>query len=212
MFASAFATVSRSMLGVGLAVWLAWRGVGHETRWKRRSITGLSALAIALGLFTYAFTTFHLESRGGHTARPNFAPSAYLTLHGAAIDMFGTSPWVGLGPGSFSSALRAFSSSEKRALIGGRAGSSDFWDPHSAILGLAAEQGLAGLAAFAWLVAEIYRRIGSGRDPGHRSAAIAALTGLLVGGYFVDWFPFKGLWLWIGLLVSASRPERPPRD
>ena len=120
--------------------------------------------------------------------------------------MFWTAPLLGRGPGAFAGAFRDFTSEAEQELVG--QGRVPYWDPHSAILGLAAEQGALGVASFSWLIFEIFRRLARHRDAIPRRQAVAALLGLLVGGHFVDWIPLKGLWLWIGLLLAGARDER----
>lgn len=198
---TAFATLSRSLLGVGVALVMRHNAPTVRPDPTRRALLSASWLGVALGLFAYGFAVVPVTASHRTTFRLSLDAGGYLTLHQAAVRMLRASPLVGVGPAQFVKEYRSFTSQEERD----RVFEDDVpgWAPHSAALGLAAEQGLLGLAVFAWLIYEIYRRLARISDPELRAAAIAGLTGLLAGGHFVDWLTLKGLWLWIGLMVAS---------
>lgn len=201
----AFATLSRSMMGVGVALIAGRRASGDSSKSAESVVAVVSWFAVALGLFAYLFAVVPIEPSQRTTLQLSLAAGGYLTPHQAACRMFWSSPFTGVGPARFADRYEHFTSSQERNRI---ADHKTRRDPHSALLGLAAEQGLAGLVSFGWLLVEIYRRLGRIRDPDLRRAAASGLTGLLIGGHFVDWLALKGLWLWIGLLVASGSQPR----
>ena len=202
----ALATMSRSILGVGIALLVHGRGPETLKGRARRGILIVSWLSVALALFAYAFAVVPVRAEERIPFHVSLDAGGYLTLHQAALRMVGSHPIAGLGPARFIREYRTFTSQAERD----RVFEDDVvgWAPHSAVLGLAAEQGLLGLAAFGWLIYEIFVRLNRLPDPQLRSAAMAGLTGLLVGGHFVDWLALKGLWLWIGLMVASRSPTQ----
>ncbi|MEO8361181.1 MAG: hypothetical protein ABI672_14210 [Vicinamibacteria bacterium] len=198
---SGCATLSRSMMGMGVAILLArWRAQPTHRSWSYAT-TALAWISIALGLFAYLFAVIPVEPAQRTSLIPSLQPGSYLTVHRADVRMFASQPLVGVGPGRAVQFFSRFATPEERKMV---VYAPMRLNPHSAILGLAAEQGVVGLGAFAWLMFEIYRRLGASTDHDYRRLASAALTGLLVGGHFVDWIALKGLWLWIGFIVAAS--------
>lgn len=205
----AYATLSRGLLGVGIALLTRerWKVKGS---WGRVLLLG-SLLGIALGLFAYAFALVPVKSAQRTSFNVSLEPGGYLTLHHAALRMLQSHPFVGVGPGQFVKEYRGFTSQAERDYVFEE--DVPGWAPHSAVLGLAAEQGLPALAALGWLFHLIFRRLSRIPDPELRASAMAGLTGLLVGGHFVDWLTLKGLWLWIGLMVasrSSAQGNLPP--
>ena len=201
---SGFPTLSRSMMGIGVAVLMGPLRLADQ-RSPARTLAGLAAAAaLLLGALAYLYLPLGTEP---NVWRSGFGAGAYPGLHRAALRMWAEAPITGLGPGAFPEHWVEFSSDAERRAIPGNNPEHAAWDPHSAFLGLAAEQGLVGVAALIWLLGEIFARLRAARDTHHRALATAALVGLLVGGTLVDWLPLKGLWLWIGLLVAAAREE-----
>lgn len=198
---SAFATLSRSLLGVGVALLL------RERTWKttplrfRQAIRLGSWASVAVSLFIYAFAVIPVTPSERSVVRISLDAGGYLTPHIAAVRMLGSGPGFGVGPARFATEFGDFTTEQERRRLPPQ--NQPRCDPHSAILGLAAEQGLLGLACFGWLIFEIFGRLARIPDPELRASAIAGLTGLLVGGHFVDWLTLKGLWFWIGLMVAS---------
>ena len=201
VLSSAFLTLSRSMMGVGVGLLLRERLLKSGPRAGHRSIEALSWLTVILGLFAYAFAVVPVETSQRTPFKVSLEPGGYLTLHQASLRMIAAHPVLGVGPGRFPREFRRVTTEAERVRIVEK----DFpaWDPHSAILGLTAEQGFIGLAAFAWLFHVIFQRLRRIPELELRAGAIAGLAGLLVGGLFVDWIALKGLWLWIGLFVCS---------
>lgn len=191
---SGVATFSRAMAGIAVATLLSGR--------RPWIVRASAALLLGAALFAYAIALTP-NPTDPTILRPRLEPGPYPVLHIAALRMFGDSPVIGQGPGAFPEGLRRFTSGHERALVGGQIDAA--WAPHSAIFGLAAEQGLVGLATFTALFGVILVRLRRGAA-GFRSQAQAGLAGLLVGGLTVDWIALKGLWLFLGFLIAASRP------
>lgn len=202
LLVSGYATLSRSIVGVGLGVLLGPVRGRREPGRTRVATAGLAAIAVAMGSAAYLFST----PAPGAPARLSIPGSgSYPGLHRAALRMWASSPLTGVGPGGFASRWIEFSTEAERRALPGPDPDHSRWDPHSALLGLAAEQGLVGVAAFGWLASLIFGTMRQSADPDHRRAALAAFAGLMAGGALVDWFALKGLWLWLGLMVAAAR-------
>jgi len=200
---SSYATLARSMAGVGVATVLSRRGEPKARSPGAVLVRALSAIAITASLFAYTFAVADDPiSPTSFASRLEAGP--YRVLNLAAVRMIADAPLLGHGLNTFQERFSDYTSPQEQRQVGGSR--APIWDPHSAILGLAAEQGLVALAAFVWLMMVIHRRLMEGEDPGHRGQAVASLFGLLVGGLFVDWIALKGLWLWLGFLVASSRP------
>jgi len=200
---AAYATLSRGLLGVGVAVVLQARTLLTTPVHLRRALLFGSWAAIVVSVLFYFFAIIPVTGAGRATGRLSLEPGGYLTPHLAAVRMFQSSPLVGVGPAGFVDRFTAFTSRAERERLPSR--NLTRCDPHSAILGLGAEQGVIGLAAFGWLIYVIFVRLREIGDKALRSGAMAGLTGLLIGGHFVDWLALKGLWLWIGLLVASRK-------
>lgn len=203
---SGYVTLSRALAGVGVATLLSPRN--GEKVGPRRLVGGLASIAIVASVLAYAFAIREVPQTSGTEGwiTASLEPGTYRIFNTAALRMFWTAPLLGLGPGAFAGNFRNFTSEAEQELVG--QGRVPYWDPHSAILGLAAEQGALGIASFSWLLFEIFRRLARHRNAIPRRQTVAALLGLLIGGHFVDWIPLKGLWLWIGLLLAGARDER----
>ena len=197
-----FATLSRSMLGVGVALIAKGRILGSAPGRAGRAVGVASWLCVALGLFAYAFAVVPVKVSERGSLRIALDAGGYLTPHVAALRMLWLNPGVGVGPARFVGEFQHFTSEDERNRLA--TANRSRRDPHSAILGLAAEQGLLGLAAFTWLMAQVFKRVARIQDPEMRAAAMAGIAGLLMGGHFVDWLALKGLWLWIGLMVASE--------
>jgi O-antigen ligase len=203
---SAVATMSRSLVGVGVALLLDDRLVKTAPSRLRTARLMVSSFCVALGMVFYALAVISVVPSDHSSFVVSLKPGGYLTPHLAALRMLRDQPLVGVGPGGFADRFRTFTSKEERERLPPLAESR--LDPHSAILGLAAEQGLLGLSMFAWLIYEIFRRLSTIESPALRSASRAGLAGLLVGGHFVDWLLLKGLWLWIGIMAASRGPTQ----
>jgi hypothetical protein len=207
---SGYATLSRSMTGLGCAILLGSSGLrARSARGFQLVVAGLAVFAIVAGVMAYLIALPPIP--GDWSTRvlaswdAGLPAGPYRVLHRAALLMFLDAPLLGHGPGRFIELFQVYTTPAEHELVA--PGRPPSWDPHSAILGLAAEQGLVGLVSFAWLLLEVYRRLLKMADAENRRHALAAVIGLLVGGHFVDWFPLKGLWLWMGLLVAAARTQ-----
>jgi hypothetical protein len=207
---SGFATLSRAVAGLGAGVFLAQRDPRGDAASRTRALVRALALcAVVLGALAYAFAVREgaVDASGRATVDASLEAGTYRVFHMASLRMFRDAPLLGHGPGAFIELFHLYTSKPEQELV--LTGRAPYWNPHSAILGLAAEQGLLGLAAFAWLMAEVFRRLAKAADPEHREAALIAIASLLLAGHVVDWIPLKGLWLWMGLLVSAARASAP---
>ena len=205
-----WATMARSMLGIGVATLLSGKTEQAHGA-KRMSIAVLAWGSIVVSLVAYAFGVIPANPDERTAFVPGLKPGAYLTLNRVAFRMWRDAPFLGQGPGRFKRDFTMVATPREQELVGGgRYGPN--WDPHSALGGLAAEQGLVGVVAFGWLMAEAYRRFKICVDPEHGAIAIAGMTGLLAGGHFLDWVVLKGVWLWVGLLIAAGRHQSNPAE
>lgn len=207
VLASGFATFSRSIIGIGTA-WLV-QSLQPKKRAEPalRLRTALAVIAVASGLFVYAFSPAAYGSPASPISSFGLRAGGYPVLHAAAVRMTIAHPFTGIGPGRFGDELRNFTTLESLATLPGVPGAIA-WDPHGAVTGLAAEQGLPSLIAFVALISITLRRLNLAADEDARWRSFAALTGLLTAGLFLDWFALKAPWLWVGLLVSAARGDR----
>jgi N-acetylmuramoyl-L-alanine amidase len=207
-----------ALLVVGLVVsgsraaWLAALGavalVG--TRGAGRALV---AGAIAGGLLVAA-TAAQLGHGPGSV-------SGRLLIWRATAGMIAAHPVLGVGPGGFAGAYPAALHDVMRAdPHGGFAPSGFVVHPHDLLLGVTAERGVVGLAAFLWLVVATIR-VGRSRDPTDwtRSAAAGTLAAFFVYGLFDHPFASTALamtaWLaaaaWIAPdEAAASRPTPGP--
>lgn len=207
LLASGFATLSRSLTGIGSAWLVQSLQPGARVEGASRLRVALAVIAVASGLLVYAFSPAAYESPASPISSFGLRAGGYPVLHAAAVRMTIAHPFTGIGPGRFGDELRNFTTLESLATLPGVPGAIA-WDPHGAVTGLAAEQGLPGLIAFVVLIAITLRRLNLAADEDARWRSFAALTGLLTAGLFLDWFALKAPWLWLGLLVSAARGDR----
>jgi O-antigen ligase len=205
---SGYATLSRAVLGLGAGVLLAQRRrAGVAASRPRALVRALAVCAVVLGVLTYWFavTEGGIDEKGRPSVNASLETGTYRVFNTAALRMFRDAPLLGHGPGAFLELFHTYTSKAEQELV--LKDRDPYWDPHSAILGLAAEQGLLGLAAFTWLMIEVFFRLRKAPDLEHRDTAAIAIASLLIAGHVVDWIPLKGLWLWMGILVSASRDQ-----
>ncbi|MBP6703542.1 MAG: hypothetical protein KA385_08540 [Vicinamibacteria bacterium] len=200
---SSYATLARSMAGVGVATLLSQDPQARERSRGAIMVRALSLVAITASVFAYTFAIAK-DPTNPTAFASRFEAGPYRVLNLAALRMIADAPSLGHGLHTFPDLFRAYTSPHEQRQVGGSR--PPVWDPHSAVFGLAAEQGLLALTAFVWLMVVIYRRLADGEDPHHRRETVASLFGLLAAGLVVDWISLKGLWLWMGFLVASSRP------
>lgn len=205
----AFAALSRALLGVGVALIVSERASSAPPDRLRQILRIASWSALVVSLVFYLFAVIPVVPSERAPARFSLEPGGYLTPHLAALRMFQSEPLVGVGPARFVPEFPSFTSAAERGRLPLR--TRRRCEPHSAVLGMAAEQGLIGLAGLGWLFFEIFSRLRHIEDPHLRVASRAGFLGLLVGGHFVDWLALKGLWFWIGLMIASRSSTECPR-
>ncbi|HET9785458.1 MAG TPA: O-antigen ligase family protein, partial [Terriglobales bacterium] len=136
--------------------------------------------------------------------------------------MFLDHPWLGVGPGNYEVEYLTYSA---RA---GLSGEDTVRDPHSLYVQIAAETGVAGLAAFVWLLAAALTRLERARRRARRRGAQAFAAWLLAcqlslviylllstflhDAYFRHFFVLLALGaLGAGLALDAAGIQRQPR-
>lgn len=189
-------------LGVAVAVWLWLQG----GRW--RSAIPILALAGAVAVLATPGTADRVRSLEG-LANPAQAEDAALRGRYsealAAVHMFRDHPVLGIGAGQYPPNYRTYA---VRIGIDARPDR----EPHSSYLEMAAESGLAGLAAFvallgaaAWAALDARRRLHE-RDPASAGAAealVAGLAGYAVAALFLHQAFPEYLWLALGLISAV---------
>lgn len=181
----------------------AWHGSGPPRRRPSPWLTTLLAgvLVIGAGLLP--------RDRLSAFLRPETLANRF-PVWGPAIDLWGRHPLTGVGPGGFGLALAGYSDRSPDHVVVQLA--------HNGVLHLAAELGLAGLAATGWLVwtvGRVWRDTWqkAGREERRRLAAIAgALTAFLSANVFDAYFTFQLVMIPLTLIVAALvAPICPPR-
>lgn len=165
-----------------LGVYLFWR-LG-----KRGAIVG-AALVVSIGLLIVATGVTDRRDSSASTAER-------LDAWSSGIDIFKTSPIIGVGPGQFTE--------------------HHYLTAHNSFILLPAELGFVGFFLWAMVVyvslriplTILYRR---GRDPAARIARVwalamlAALVGMFVGAFFLSFAYHHVLWIYLGLAGGLAQ-------
>jgi O-antigen ligase len=200
---------SFAALLVGLAVLAA-------VRWRTRPVIASVGAALAvLAIVVFAIPgSVHLQ---GHSAKSlNRATSGRVDLMRGGLRMFADRPLYGYGSGSFAERYRA---REKQGQAQAASAS------HTIPITVAAEQGLVGLAVYAFLLVASMRLLFGGllrlrreEEPGPRllgrmvvAAAFAALVfhTLLYADFLEDPIAWALLGIGVALRRGPPRPRRP---
>jgi putative inorganic carbon (HCO3(-)) transporter len=183
-----------------LMAFYVWRQ--QASKWIR------PALVIAVLLLPLAGAMFAFNS----TAFIGTSTETRAMLTGIALSLWSSSPWIGMGAGSFVD----------------RVGNTWMFvvehgaplDSHGFIQKLLVETGLVGLAAVAWLVWSAWRYV---RDIRHQLSRRAAerhafsvlavgACGALVYQLFNTSYWNGKMWLALGIMLAAGRALSIPRD
>lgn len=197
---SVFVSYSRGALiaaGVVLVVMSA-RGV-----LPRRALLYLGAAGV-VAILTIPTLAERLATLGDVVGGPggDASASGRISEVGAAWDVFATHPLLGVGPGQFPLYYQRYV-----ALTGGSIHSGEgARNAHNIVLGIAADVGLVGLAAFACLVAAVVAGlVRVRRHPGLRGVATAALVSI---SFYLGCSAFLHLayarYLWLYLALSTT--------
>lgn len=203
MFAAILASFSRSAL-VGLAVAGAWAAVTRRLplRWTLLVLGGLIAVALVSYLLQPERVDTALAQKR-HVAQSNI--DQRLLAWRVAVEQFGSSPVLGVGPGNFEVRFDEFELPPDPRL-GALAA-------HNAYLDVLAELGAPGLALFLTYLALAWSRLRrrSPGDPGAdalQSALAAGFVVAMVGAVFLTEQYYSPLWLLpaVGALLVRDRP------
>ena len=185
------------------AAWVA-TAVGAVVMGLRRGRRGLVALLIVAVLVAAAGS---LQSRWVGRWNSIFDLQENLdriTLWWTALRIFASSPLIGRGPGSFPELQAQFMPDPAPYPVPISS------TPHSLLLGLAADTGLLGLAAFGWLMIRAVHmgwRAWRGGDT-LSVALVASVAAIFVNDLFGQGFYALEIatvmWLGLGLLEAAS--------
>lgn len=184
-------------LAIGLLVWASF------VDW--RLLLGLGAASVLLllvpGVGSRALSAFTLDS----------SSSDRLDLWRMAVDIIRAHPVLGVGVGGYLDAFRAAVEADPSFLVGDLR-----MTPHNSILFITAEIGLAGGAAFTWLLARTVRlgsmfapRFGTDRRAALVSASLAAgvvafVCNSMVSNSFQHPQAAVFFWLLIGLIMGNA--------
>lgn len=190
------------VLALGLWLWLAMRN--RESALAAASLA--AGIATALAFFAAAAVTPFL-----HPTAPflfelpglTLAPSVRMMAWIDAAQIFLRQPLLGAGIGADAASVFYVAPSGSTHRI---------TDAHNVFLSVAAQCGLAGLAAILWLIASVARRTGPLRlfaqRPIAASLGLAWLVAFAVEGLTGSYEDARHLWLLLGLLIAADRLER----
>jgi O-antigen ligase len=185
---------SFAALLVGLAVLAALRWKA----WPVLATAGAGAL-VALALVLLAPGALHIE--GGSSKAIDKATSGRLELVNGAVDMFRDRPLHGFGSGAFQERYR-----ERERVRSAKVAAIS----HTTPLTIAAEQGIVGLAVYAWLLVAAAGVLFGGRMTIARAAVAAAACALwlhtLVYASFLE-DPLLWTLLAVGAVLRLAPPE-----
>jgi O-antigen ligase len=201
LWAGLVLSLSQSSFGallVGLAVLAA-------LRWRTRIVVAITAAGAvaAAALVLLAPAALHIE--GGSVAALDKATSGRVGLIEGAVKMFESRPLQGYGSGSFQAVYR------RREHIGSTKVAAV---SHTMPLTIAAEQGVIGLAAYAWLLVAAaiallgQRRARLRRGPPALEAVARAAVGAAAAGLVLHTFVYASfledpIW-WTLLAIGAA--------
>jgi O-antigen ligase len=174
-------------------------------------VAGAAAL-VAVPTLAGRLATLGTVVAGG--AGEEASAAGRLSEVGAAWDVFATHPLIGVGPGQFPLYYQRYVN-----LSGGSVHSGDgARNAHNIVLGLAADVGLLGLAAFSCLVIAVLVGLARARRHGPlRGLATAALVSIcfyLACSAFLHLAYARYLWLYLALSASviSLTPRRHPEE
>jgi putative inorganic carbon (hco3(-)) transporter len=203
MFAAILASFSRSAL-VGLAVAGAWAAATRRVplRWTVLAVAGLAAVGVVAYLLQPERVDTALSQKR-HVARSNI--DQRLVAWQVALEEFGSSPVLGVGPGNFEGRFEEFVLSPSPE-VGALAA-------HNAYLSVLAELGLPGIGLFLAYLAMAWSRLrrrfpGDQDADGLQSALAAGFVVAMVGALFLTEQFYAPLWLLpaLGTTLVGERP------
>lgn len=204
MFAAILASFSRSAL-VGLAVAGAWAAATRRVplRWTVLAVAGLAAVGVVAYLLQPERVDLALSQKR-HVAQSNI--DQRLVAWRVALEEFGSSPVLGVGPGNFEGRFEEFALSPSPE-VGALAA-------HNAYLSVLAELGLPGIVLFLAYLAMAWSRLrrrfpGDQGVDGLQSALAAGFVVAMVGALFLTEQFYAPLWL-LPALGATLVGERPP--
>ena len=208
-----FVSYSRGalMAAAGVLVLLAVCGVLPRKTLAYLSVAGAAAVAVVPTL-AERLATLGTVIAGG--AGEEASAAGRLSEVAAAWEVFAAHPLIGVGPGQFPLYYQRYVN-----LSGGSIHSGDgARNAHNIVLGLAADVGLLGLAAFTCLVVAVLLGLARARRHtpmrGLATAALVSLCFYLACSAFLHLAYARYLWLYLALSASVislthRRPEEP---
>jgi hypothetical protein len=187
------------LCAVGWRLWLA----------RRADWPGTARLALAVGLAAVAAMQVAValspSAQAGAAALATLPdgtalyPSVRAYTWAAAAEAWAAAPWLGRGIGVGPAAVAVVTPDGARHFL---------TDAHSQYWSLLAQTGLAGLAAFGWLLWQLSQPLrAAGAGPLARALALALVVGAAVQGLNSSFEDSRAWWAMAGVMLAASAPR-----
>jgi hypothetical protein len=204
--------------------------------YKRRALVIVASIAVGLAGLFYLGTKLagqeipvygtNILFRWARAFRPGviepgeMANYRLFLLFIASARVISQSPLLGLGPGTFGSAMATWSGSTVYGRLGMREDFAALYGGDCNWATIIGQVGLLGLASFVFLIgamiklaAKTYRRTS---DPflkglcfGHIGVVVAISLGSLFAGYFEGRYTSYYMWMGAGIVIALGRQYRP---
>jgi putative inorganic carbon (HCO3(-)) transporter len=199
---------------VGVGLMLVVLVVRGYVRWDQLALVAVAVLAMALVAPQYTsrlgslveVVNSAIRPAAGNVSDTDGATRGRLTEMRSAALVFANHPLLGVGPGMNRVHYRRYAE-----IVGGRIATSERRS-HSLYLGLAAEQGLVGLAFFGAILVATFRglnqvrRSGGGRELQMMAMGLeVALIAYLANSIFLHFAYIRYFWLMMGLAGAAHQ-------
>ncbi|QNN64250.1 hypothetical protein H9L12_07725 [Sphingomonas rhizophila] len=182
IFVTALAAVSPQLAGLLFAMgWWFWL-----ERRRDRPFAAATALIAALGVVVVMQVVASVVPA---------APTVRVEAWRAAFESWRQAPLLGRGLGVDAVAVRFTTPDGVLHTLN---------DAHNQALSLLAQVGIAGLAAFGWLLWRIAAQLRDSGDPLGQALAVALITGAAIQGLTGSFEDSRAWWAMLGLLLAAS--------
>lgn len=204
-------TVSRGLVGLLFFLALASHASRDRLRglWRaRHALAGIAAILAIAGTCATIWAVFPVAVRP--RLQLNTGKNAYYLLQASALRMFRARPLLGVGPGGFGESFARFTTPEERRAVWPPLDAHGDYDPHSTWFGWAAETGMVGLSAWAFLYLWILRELLGAGTAGSQMSRLAglALIGLMLNGFHAEISHLKFIWALLGIGIGAREGLR----